>query len=121
MDNEKRKQQQSLSLVSKNWNIVISTQVINEICFNLIQKAKYSENDVKKLIQNISHHYSIIVLDMKVVLLSSDLRKKYKLSFWDSFIVASALTNHCDILYSEDMQHEQTINGTLQIINPFLQ
>jgi len=26
----------------------------------------------------------------------------------------------CDILYSEDMQHEQVVDGTLKILNPFL-
>jgi predicted nucleic acid-binding protein len=43
----------------------------------------------------------------------------YGFSFWDSMIVASALDNHCSVLYSEDFQHNQIIEGRLQIINPF--
>ena len=30
------------------------------------------------------------------------------------------LENDCDILYSEDMQHNQVIDEKLKIINPFL-
>ncbi len=45
----------------------------------------------------------------------------YGFSFWDSMMVAAALNNHCSILYSEDLQHSQTIEGRLQIINPFFE
>ena len=30
-----------------------------------------------------------------------------------------ALSNHCSVLYSEDLQNNQIIKGRLQIINPF--
>jgi len=51
--------------------------------------------------------------------LSNQIRHKYNLSYWDSLIVASALENDCSILYTEDLQHEQVIEGKLKIINPF--
>jgi len=41
------------------------------------------------------------------------------LSFWDSLIVASALSADVDILYSEDMQNGLIIAEKLQIINTF--
>jgi len=44
---------------------------------------------------------------------------QYGFSFWNSMIVSSALINHCSILYSEDLQHNQIIENRLQIINPF--
>ena len=34
-------------------------------------------------------------------------------------IVAAALLSECDILYSEDMQNGLTIEGRLNILNPF--
>ncbi len=46
--------------------------------------------------------------------------EKYGFSFWDSMIVAAALNNHCSLLYSEDLQHSQTIEGRLKIVNPFV-
>ena len=42
-----------------------------------------------------------------------------QLSHWDALIVASALETSCEILYTEDLQHGQIIEG-LQVINPFL-
>ena len=49
----------------------------------------------------------------------SDIRLKYKYSYYDSLIIAAALESKCTVLYSEDMQHDQIIESTLQIINPF--
>jgi predicted nucleic acid-binding protein len=44
---------------------------------------------------------------------------KFKLSWYDSVIVASAWEGPCAVLYSEDFQHGQRF-GDLQIVNPFL-
>jgi len=44
---------------------------------------------------------------------------KYKLSWYDALIVASATEGHCELLYSEDLQHGQRF-GSLQVVNPFL-
>src|SRR5579862_2327623 len=35
--------------------------------------------------------------------------EKYRLSWYDSLIVAAALQGECSVLYSEDMQHHQKI------------
>jgi predicted nucleic acid-binding protein len=42
------------------------------------------------------------------------------LSRYDALIVTSAIEAGCDILYSEDMQHDRTI-GVLTIRNPFVE
>ena len=47
-----------------------------------------------------------------------DLQTRYRLSFYDSLIVAAALDAGCKILYSEDLQHGQQIEG-VTITNPF--
>lgn len=49
---------------------------------------------------------------------ASELREKYSLSYWDSLIVASALTADCEILYSEDMQDGLRVEQRLDIVNP---
>jgi predicted nucleic acid-binding protein len=43
---------------------------------------------------------------------------KYRLSWYDCLIVAAALQGECSVLYSEDLQHGQKIEG-LRIDNPF--
>ncbi len=47
-----------------------------------------------------------------------DIRTRYRFSFYDSLIVAAALTAGCRQLLSEDLQHGQQIE-TMMIIDPF--
>ena len=48
------------------------------------------------------------------------LSDRYRLSWYDSLIVAAAIEGQCSVLYSEDLQHGQRF-GDLRIQNPFLQ
>jgi predicted nucleic acid-binding protein len=45
--------------------------------------------------------------------------EKYGFGVFDALIVASALEAKCSILYSEDMQDRQVIDGRMRIRNPF--
>ncbi len=47
-----------------------------------------------------------------------EIKDRYKFHFYDALIVAAALDAGCERLYSEDLQHGQTI-GSLRIENPF--
>ncbi|MDQ3711528.1 MAG: PIN domain-containing protein [Acidobacteriota bacterium] len=99
--------------------ICLSTQVINELCANLIRKASFSESGIKQLIARLYFDYEIIELDEEILLSASDLRTRYPFSFWDGLIVASALTAKVKILYSEDMQNNLQVENKLKIVNPF--
>lgn len=50
---------------------------------------------------------------------TAEIQTETKYSFYDCLIVAAALQGKCEILYSEDMQHDHRI-GSLRIVNPFL-
>ena len=71
------------------------------------------------MIQGFYQIHNIIELDLNILLTASTLRTKYFFSFWDSLIIASALSANVNQLYSEDMQHGLIVEG-LQIINPFI-
>lgn len=47
------------------------------------------------------------------------LQARYRLSWYDSLIVAAAIQAQCELLLTEDLQHGQKFAG-LQIENPFL-
>ena len=49
-----------------------------------------------------------------------DLQAETRYSFYDSLVLAAALQAGADVLYSEDLQHNQLVGGTLRIVNPFL-
>jgi predicted nucleic acid-binding protein len=101
-------------------NKFVSTQVINEVCFNLRKKAKFSEAELKITIDSFYQSCAVMRLDYTTLSLALELRQQYSLSFWDSLMVSSGLQANVDILYSEDMQHNLIVNNTLKIINPFL-
>jgi len=48
------------------------------------------------------------------------IHSRWQFSFYDSLIVAAAMTAKCSVLFSEDLQHKQTIE-TLTVINPFIE
>jgi predicted nucleic acid-binding protein len=98
---------------------VISVQVINEICVNLIKRAKFPEAQISDLIETFYQKYDVVEVNKGLLLMASQLRQDYTFSYWDSLIVAAGLTSGIKRLYSEDMQHGQLIRETLQIINPF--
>ena len=96
------------SLVSKailkGNDIIISTQIVNEMCVNLIKKAKFSEKKIQELIISLYEKYTVLELSKKIQLKASGIRNKYKFSYWDSIVAASALDCEADYLISEDMQ-----------------
>jgi len=47
------------------------------------------------------------------------IKLRYQFPYWDSLIVGAALEADCAVLYSEDLQHQQVIEHTLHIMNPF--
>jgi len=45
--------------------------------------------------------------------------RKYKFSYYDSLILAAALSAGCETLATEDMQNGQLVEDMLTIRNPF--
>jgi predicted nucleic acid-binding protein len=100
-------------------NVFISTQVVNEVCVNLIKKAKLTQQEIKDIITGFYQSYTVLEFNENIILKAADLRSQHQLSFWDSLIVSSALSIQAGILFSEDMQHGLVIENTLEIVNPF--
>ncbi len=98
---------------------IVSTQVVNEVCVNLLRKAGRSEEEIRQVVQAFYAQHRVVPIDERTMLSASELREAYSLSYWDSLIVATALEAGAAILYSEDMQDGLWINARLQIINPF--
>ncbi|GHS94228.1 twitching motility protein PilT [Planctomycetales bacterium] len=44
---------------------------------------------------------------------------RYGFSYYDSLVIAAALAQKCQKLYSEDLQNGQVIDGVLTVVNPF--
>jgi predicted nucleic acid-binding protein len=98
----------------------LSVQVVNEVSINLIRKFNFNEDRIQKLVRSFYQKYLVYSMDQQVLLKASDLRSRYRLSFWDSLIVGTALQNQCRNLYTEDMANGIVIDDVLTIVNPFL-
>ncbi len=97
----------------------LSTQVVNEVCVNLIRQAEFSEEEVRRLVASFYHRYPIYQLSQDVLVRASSLRERYSFSFWDGLIVSAALATGVEQLFSEDMQDGLVVDERLRIINPF--
>jgi len=105
-------------LIAETPEIVLSTQVINEICVNLIRKAEFAELEIRMLIADFHETHLVVEIDRMVQTKASEIRDKHRFSFWDSFVAASALLSGAQVLYSEDMQDGFVLDGKLSIVNP---
>lgn len=56
--------------------------------------------------------------DMEILHDALSIQEHYRYGFYDSLIIAAALKLNCGILYSEDLQHRQKVEG-MKIMNPF--
>jgi predicted nucleic acid-binding protein len=101
-------------------NKFVSTQVINEVCFNLRKKAQFSETELQIIIDSFYQSCFVMRLEYTTLSLALELRQQYNLSFWDSLMVSSGLQANVEIFYSEDIQHNLIVNKTLKIVNPLL-
>jgi predicted nucleic acid-binding protein len=100
--------------------IIVSTQVVNEVHWNLMRKYHIPDEEVKRMIDTgLLEISKLSVITQSTYDYAFSLRQKRGISFWDSLIVASALENHCSVLYTEDLQHNQLIENSLKIVNPF--
>ena len=97
---------------------VVSIQVLNEFSSVLIRH-NISNHIIREAIQAIIEDSIVIPLDIALVWQTWMIKDKYIFSYWDSMITAAALKSGCNILYSEDLQHEQLMEDQLKIINPF--
>jgi predicted nucleic acid-binding protein len=101
-------------------NTCISTQVINETANVLSKRYNIPWNDIANLVTDFEINFIVHRLEPTEIKKACGIAATYGFSFFDSLMIASAIECDCSILYSEDMNNGQVIEGKLKIINPFL-
>jgi predicted nucleic acid-binding protein len=99
--------------------IVISTQVINEFIWVMYRKYQVGKDKLQIIGSRFLNIFEVCLIGKNTIKSALNVFVKYKFSYWDSLIIASALESGCGILYTEDMQDGQVIEGRLRIVNPF--
>jgi predicted nucleic acid-binding protein len=98
---------------------IISVQVLGEL-FNVLKKKGNDSLKCADIVNACMSNFNTFGIQKKLVAQALKINQQYGFSYYDSLIVASALEADCKILYTEDLQHNQLIEGRLRIINPFI-
>lgn len=99
----------------------ISIQLLNEFANVSLRKRNVAWDEVEQSLANIRKlAASVRALTLPVHEKGKSIARRYRLSVYDSLMLASAILDGCETFYSEDLQHGMVIDGALTIINPFL-
>jgi predicted nucleic acid-binding protein len=98
---------------------VISVQVLNEFAVVALRKLKMPLHEVREILDTIRAVCSVEPITVETHDRGLAVFERYRFSLFDSILVAAALISGAKILYSEDLQHGQVIDGQLRVTNPF--
>jgi predicted nucleic acid-binding protein len=96
-----------------------SVQVLNEYYTTMTRKIKpalapaEAWDDVKSLIA-----WNPQPMDLELLHRGREIEQRYRLSWWDSLIVAAAQLQSCVLLLTEDLQ-DRSVFGGVTVRNPF--
>ncbi|MDR3125517.1 MAG: PIN domain-containing protein [Candidatus Nomurabacteria bacterium] len=118
---EPQKRRAAMRLVRKlveDDNLYISAQVLNEFISAGSKKLKLTKAEIVYALEEMSK-LNVLEIDAGLVKNAAGIHFTHRISYYDSLIVAAAIKAGCDVLYSEDMNGGQTIDG-LKVVNPFI-
>lgn len=100
---------------------VISTQVLQEFYVNITRKIPdpLTPSKARGIVENYLH-WHVELNGPNTLLFASEIEERHLLSFWDALIIAAASNAKASAVFTEDLNHGQTIEGIL-IKNPFLE
>lgn len=114
------KQRTALTLLKTlfdNTQGVLSTQVLQEYCNVALKKLKLPMSHVRAQL-DLYEQFEVVQVTPAVIHAGLDLHQTHSIGFFDAIILASAHAAGCQVLYSEDMNTGETMNG-VHITNPF--
>lgn len=97
----------------------LSVQVQAEFYVNATTKFKLPHDKVVGILESLDA-YPVLAVTEVVFWAALQIKDRYKLSYWDSAIIAAAMELGCHTVYSEDLNHGQSYAG-VRVINPFVE
>lgn len=125
LSNEPLKKQRAVQLLEQalaSRQGCISYQVVQEFANVATRKfaQRFTSDQCKQFIEAAMQPLNRVPSSPELLNAALDLQADTRYGFYDSLMLAAALQAGAEVLYSEDMQHNQLIAGTLRITNPFL-
>jgi predicted nucleic acid-binding protein len=119
ISDEKNKKLRAREIMFSSEEIYVSSQVISEFVSVCFSKNLLKTDAIASVTSHFLEAFNFAPIQESTIKKALQIKKKVHYSFWDSLVVASSIENNCSVLYSEDMQKGQLIEGKLTIINPF--
>lgn len=118
----REKQERARAWMASLWRTKqgrISSQVLNEFYVNATEKLKpgLSRKAARETVKTLMA-WAPFAIDGRTIEVAWEIQDRYRLSWWDALVVASASIHSCKHLLSEDLQHGQTVLG-VTVVNPF--
>jgi predicted nucleic acid-binding protein len=117
---EPLKQQAALTLLKRlyeNNEGVLSTQILQEYCNVALKKLRLSSTHIRAQL-DLYEQFELVQVTPAIIRAGLDLQQTRSVSFFDSILLASAHAAGCNVIWSEDMNTGEVING-MQMTNPF--
>jgi predicted nucleic acid-binding protein len=115
---ERVKREKAQALIASA-NFGISTQVLQEFYVSATRKVhiKMSPRIALQWMEQLDGR-PCISIDPDLVKLAAAMSIRYQISYWDVAILAAAETLGAEVVYSEDLQHDQMYHK-VRVENPF--
>jgi len=97
----------------------VSVQVLNEFASVATRKLGFSWQEVDEVLGVVRKVCSVESLSEETYDRGRAVAERYRLSVYDSMIVAAALLAECKTLYSEDMHAGLRVEKQVTVRNPF--
>lgn len=94
-----------------------SFQVLEEFYAKVMKKWPDAQEQARAEIRDLLT-WQPVKIDGAVIQQAWKIQDRYRFSFWDALIVASAKAASCRYLLTEDMQNNQVVDG-IRVVNPF--
>ena len=105
------------SLWHRSFMPSISIQVLQEFYVNLVKK-RVPASDARETVASYLE-WDVIDNDRSLLLEGMRMKEKWKISYWDSLILAAARKASAAEVWSEDLNPGQKYEGMV-VVNPFL-
>ena len=96
---------------------VLSTQVLQEYCNVALKKMKLPAQYVRTQL-DLFEQFEVVQVTPAIIRAGLDLHQTRSVSFFDAVVLASAHASGCTVLWTEDMNANEVVNGVC-IKNPF--
>jgi predicted nucleic acid-binding protein len=117
---EPRKQRAALDLLKRLYEDnegVLSTQVLQEYCNVAIKKLKLPAPHIRAQLE-VYEQFEVVQVTPAIIRAGLDLHQTRSVAFFDAVVLASAHAAGCNLIWTEDMNAGEVVNGVC-ISNPF--